>query len=742
MKILMVTMSMGIGGAETHILELCRELNRLGHDITLASFGGVYADELMSLGIRHVSLPMNKKDPISAASAYRGLYRLIRGGNFDIVHAHARIPAFICSLVRRRLDFRFVTTAHLNFSVSNPLWRRLSNWGDRSMAVSFDIEDYLVKEYGFPRERIYQTINGIDTNKFSASIPFDDILKKHSLIRERRRIVYISRLDSDRADPAFRLIEAAPDIHAEFPDTDILIVGGGNEFGILSQLASSANQKMQANVITMTGPASNINEYCAAADIVIAVSRSALEAMAAERPVILSGGQGALGIFDRSKIADSVDTNFCCRGKPLADRTALLGWIRTLLSARPDDLSEMGKFNRQFILEHYTAARMAEDYLAMYHAELRAPIGFSGDADVVLSGYYGFGNIGDESLLDVISGTISREIPGVKIAALTRKPRLDSRRTGLVCRSRFNIPVVYRTIRHSGLLISGGGSLLQDTTSRRSLKYYAAILGIAERAGIPSYIFANGVGPVTDPANRRIAARVVDRADFVSVRDNDSAAELKRLGAARTDIAVTADPAFLIKPYDERRLHRTLARIGAPEHYFAVSLRPLNDGGTPELPELMAKICTEISAALGLSPIVMPMQEAEDRAICERFCAAYRGSTPPVIYSPENAPECIAVLGRAAFLIGMRLHSIIFASSAETPVIGIVYDPKIESMMKSLDQSFIVHPNPAELQGISKMAMQIMENRREIAAGLHSRAAELRERCFADLENVRKILKK
>ena len=42
-------MAMNIGGAETHILELCRELNRIGHDVTLASFGGVYADELVAL---------------------------------------------------------------------------------------------------------------------------------------------------------------------------------------------------------------------------------------------------------------------------------------------------------------------------------------------------------------------------------------------------------------------------------------------------------------------------------------------------------------------------------------------------------------------------------------------------------------------------------------------------------------------------------------------------------------------
>ena len=134
MKLLMVTMAMNIGGAETHILELCRELVSLGHDVTLASNGGVYADEAVSFGVRHVELPLHTKKPSAVLSSYKGLEKLITEGNFDIVHAHARIPAFIVGLLHNRLTFdggrkfRFVTSAHLNFS-TNALLRRISRWG-------------------------------------------------------------------------------------------------------------------------------------------------------------------------------------------------------------------------------------------------------------------------------------------------------------------------------------------------------------------------------------------------------------------------------------------------------------------------------------------------------------------------------------------------------------------------------------------------------------------------------------
>ena len=746
MKILMVTMAMNIGGAETHILELCRELNRRGHDITLASFGGVYADELTALGVKHVRLPLHTKNPAAVMTAYNGLERLIRDGGFDLVHAHARIPAFICGLLCDRMKFRFVTTAHLNFSM-NALWRKISRWGERVMAVSDDIADYLVAEYGYPREKIYLTINGIDTVKFSPEIPFDSLLAAYGLKKEHRRIVYISRLDADRADPAYRLIEIAPEIAEAFPDTDILVVGGGTEFETLWEMADKVNKNAGRNLVTMTGAVSNINEYAAAADVFIGVSRSALEAMSAAKPVIVAGGQGAIGIFDETKITPAVDTNFCCRGFELADGAALFGWIADCLNRPAEELAAMGEYNRAFVMEHYTAGRMAADYEEMYRAAMAAPVPFRGKADIVVSGYYGFGNMGDESLLDVIAATLAEEIPGVKIAALTRHPKADARRTGLRCVPRFS-PQAVGAVAGAKLLISGGGSLLQDSTSRRSLKYYAGVLGTAEMFGVKSYIYANGIGPVRDAGNRKLTAKVVDRAAEVSVRDADSADELRRLGVTRENIRITADPAFLIRPYDEHRLAKTMERIGVKEKFFAVSLRPQVRGNReadtvpPNLrtADELVRSCAAITERYGLVPFAIPMQAAQDSEICRYFVEKYNermsgtGHTA-LLYTPENAPELIGVLSKAAFVIGMRLHSIIFASSAAVPVVGLAYDPKVSSMMKALGQPYVVDlGTSADIGGETGICVErIMEDREGIGRTLAACAAEMRQRCREDL---------
>ncbi len=277
MKILMVTMKMDIGGAETHILELCRELQKLGHRVTLASNGGVYADMLAAEGITHVKLPLDRKTPAAVTASMKGLRRLIREGDFDLVHAHARIPAFLCGILWKKYKFRFVTTAHLNFSV-NPLWRKLSCWGERSMAVSDDIAEYLVKEYGYPGDKISVTINGIDTVKYTKDVPCGDFLREFGLSEgaARQRLVYVSRLDEDRADPAYRIVNIASELNDAVPNLDIIIGGGGTEFEKINRMAEEVNRKAGRRLVTMTNNRSDIHKMMAAADVFVGVSRSAL----------------------------------------------------------------------------------------------------------------------------------------------------------------------------------------------------------------------------------------------------------------------------------------------------------------------------------------------------------------------------------------------------------------------------------------------------------------------------------
>ena len=364
-KILMATMKMDIGGAETHILEVSSELVHRGHEITVASNGGVFVPELEARGIKHIEIPFHSKSPSDVMKAYRLTKELLKKEKFDIVHAHARIPTVICGRLARKFGIPYVTTAHLTFSV-NPLWKILTDWGEGTVAVSDDIKEYLTREYGVPSSQIIVTVNGISTDTYSEDTDFSGIKQEFSLSDTDKRIVHVSRIDTDRSLAALKLAEAAPKICEKLPDSEILIVGGGNDFAKLESIAKCSNDKIGKEYIKLIGARTDINKFIASGKIFIGVSRAALEAMAMARPTILAGNEGYLGIFTSDKFETAYESNFCCRGTAETDSDILSRDVCRLLSMSEEEICTIAKENKKIVEEHYSVKKMADDYLTVY----------------------------------------------------------------------------------------------------------------------------------------------------------------------------------------------------------------------------------------------------------------------------------------------------------------------------------------------------------------------------------------
>ena len=743
---------MNIGGAETHILELCRALAKKGHTITLASNGGVYADMLVKEGIEHITLPLHTKNPTAVLKSYRGLQKCILNGKYDLVHAHARIPAWICGQLWNKYRFRFVTTAHLNFSL-NPLWRMISCWGEQTMSVSDDIVDYLVDGYGCSRTKIHTTINGIDMEKFRSDIPYDKALADLGLspASDRLRLVYMSRLDEDRAQYAYTIARIAPRLAKKYPNLDIILVGGGTEEEKIRHIAAKSNKEAGRNIVTMTGNRSDTNVFTAAADVFVGVSRSALEAMAASRPVIVAGNQGVLGIFEESKLQPAMDTNFCCRGFDGYTDDQLYGDIEILLDESAEQRAERGMYCKHIVETYYTAVRMADDYEKMYEKVLASPIPFRGCGDVIISGYYGFGNLGDESLLTAIADNLAKEHPGIRITALTKNPRRDSERTGLRCIGRMNFPAIFREMRKAKLLISGGGSLLQDVTSGKSLLYYLTLIRLAEKRNLKTYIYANGIGPLQNEKNRARTGSVVRCCDAISVRDEDSLKELVALGIRESDIRLSADPAFCMEMPAKSKQIAARKRFGLDSiplagetvgdgisGYYAVSLRKLmrqmTEGYDIRLAEETAKFCDRIWEEYRLVPVFVPMQPQNDREICA--AAAGLTKAPAKIADIADVEDLLSILSGARFALGMRLHCLIYAAVSGTPVIGISYDPKIDAFLKRIHQSPGIPVNSITADSLLRSAHALLQSEPQIRQTLSTHTSTLRQTCTQDAKQA------
>ena len=168
MRILMLIDSLDIGGAETHVEILCRELVNLGHKIVIASAGGVICERLKKCGIRCISLPkITKANKISCNFNFVCHFlalaplisRAIERTKPDIVHAHTRRTAFFAQNPCKKHNIPLVVTAHAKFDMKFPK-NVLSKWGQRTIAVSKDIKDHLA-EHGVPQNTIKVIVNGV-----------------------------------------------------------------------------------------------------------------------------------------------------------------------------------------------------------------------------------------------------------------------------------------------------------------------------------------------------------------------------------------------------------------------------------------------------------------------------------------------------------------------------------------------------------------------------------------------------
>ena len=671
-------MWMIIGGAETHVVELSRGLAALGHDVTVASNGGVYVDELLRSGVKHFTVPLHTKNPASMMKSYRKLKKLIKREKFDIVHAHSRIPAFICGALSRRMGFRFVTSTHAVFKV-NPLLEKVSDWGERTFAVSSDIKQYLIDNYEVPSDLITLTINGIDTERFSKKASADGVIAELSLKQDAFRIVYVSRIDNETALPGFLLCDAAEGLIGDIPNLEIVIVGGGTAYDTLLARATEVNSKLGREVVRLIGPRTDIPEVLACADAFVGVSRAALEAMSVEKPVVLAGQEGYIGVLDEQVMPLAKLTNFTCRGEKMPDAELIANDIRKLYSMSEDERSRLGELGRNEVLASYSVSRMVDDHVAVYK-EL-APYRRYKHSDVIISGYYGFDNIGDDSLLASIISGIRERSPETRITVLSRHPKRVSRAVGVRTVNRFNIPRVANEMRHAKLLISGGGSLLQDGTSKKSLYYYVYIMRLAKRKGLKLMIYANGLGPLGSQSSRRAAADIMSKADYISFRENDSLNLAREIGVD-TKMHVTADPAFLLESSPELWVDHITSREGIEGKYFIVSIKDGNtfDGANTDRNMLsaLAGDIREVSEKYSLTPLFLPMFPDRDTSITERLASEVGFGK---ILNGLTASELCGLMKRSEFVVGTRLHTLIFAASMGTPIIGISYDPKIDAFL-------------------------------------------------------------
>ncbi|MBE6535436.1 MAG: glycosyltransferase [Ruminococcaceae bacterium] len=657
MNVLMVTGAMDSGGAETHVSELASALVREGHSVTVVSAGGRMVLSLARAGVAHVKLPLTKKTPLALFKSFKELMRLTSERKFHVLHAHTRISAFVGYCVCAQRGMGMVSTVHAHYKNSLPL-RKLSRWGDRVIAVSEDLREYMQKNANdVLSENVCVIPNGIDTARFCPSAKGGG-----------HRIVFISRLDHDCSQAAYALCLGAEKIREKFPDVEIVIGGGGSELESIRRLAEKINSRLCHKVISLAGRVEDTATLLRSADLFVGVSRAALEAMSAGVPVVLAGNEGFGGILDGEALEFFARSNFCARGSAKTDVSVLTEAVLTALSMPKSEREALGERLRNYVCEYHSVEYMAERTLAVYRSLIEARSVKVQRGGVLLCGYYGFGNMGDDVLLARAVARARKKYPALPISALTASPYVCRRKFGVRCVPRGSLICILRETKRAEVVVFGGGTLLQNGTSRRSLWYYLFILRLAEKRGKRVELWGNGVEKIKGKFSRRVTAIALSRCAFLGLRDRESVKEvyalLNEFGKDAPSIRLESDLAASAFPENSQNAKYTLARLGisGSERFAAVALR----GGENKESLQQLRVFLNALCADGIKLIFVVMYPAEDLKVTLKMCESLDG----ILAYPLGAADVQAIMRRCTLVCGMRYHALVFAHSVGTPFIG------------------------------------------------------------------------
>lgn len=303
---------------------------------------------------------------------------------------------------------------------------------------------------------------------------------------------------------------------------------------------------------------------------------------------------------------------------------------------------------------------------------------------VVLSGYYGFDNVGDEAILFSIIEALREVKPNITITVLSNNPQSTEQTYNVRAINRWKLTEVIGAIRESDGLISGGGSLLQDQTGIRSIPYYAGIMKIAQMLGKPVFMYAQGIGPVRQFIGKMVTKMVVNKVNHVTVRDTDSKQLLENIGIKRP-ISIVPDPVLGLD--GQQFGNKWVKDVGVTGEFLSVSVRHWSTNTS-----FMEKIAKTLDMLVGqgYEIVFVPMHGTHDEE-ASMETKSFMKENSYVAPGDLSIQEKISIIGESKLLIGIRLHSLIFAAITYTPFVALSYDPKIDSFASIVDQPVAGH---------------------------------------------------
>ncbi len=360
---------------------------------------------------------------------------------------------------------------------------------------------------------------------------------------------------------------------------------------------------------------------------------------------------------------------------------------------------------------------------------------------VVLSGYFGFQNTGDEAILYSMLETFKLK-GDFEVTVLSNNPEQTEKLYGVKALDRWNIFKVINGIKNSKLLISGGGSLLQDVTGLRSLIYYLGVVGLAKLLGKKVMFYAQGIGPINTSEGKFLLKWIANKVDLITVRDETSQKLLEQLGVTKPEIRVTVDAVLGI---DKNRVNREPGKKLLDEAGITIDHRPiigvsLREWQNPDnYKKVVAATCDRLIEQ-GYRIMFIPFHFPDDIAPSRDTIKFMKhGDEAILLKNQASVEEMLGILSKLHLMIGMRLHSLIMAAVMGIPIVGLSYDPKVDAFVKSTCQPLAGRAETITDDEMWHSVKEALDNREENMPEYIQIINEAREQALETAEWVRMI---
>ncbi len=712
MKIIHLISGGDVGGAKTHVLSLLRGLKERQSVRLVCFMEGPFADEARDLGIDTQVLTCG------FGEAQKKLRDMIKAEGFDIVHCHGSRANLMGMLLQRKVKAPVVTTVHSDYRLDylgRPIHRLtygvINTISIRSIKYHIGVSDSMVDlltDRGLDPQNMFPIYNGVDFTPIIPKLDREAYLRSVGLSVENDDVVFGIAARLSAVKDVATLIRGFGAACECAKNIKLVIAGDGEQRKELVKLAESC---CPAGSYAFAGWVSDMDSFYHALDV------NTLTSLSETFPYALTEGARthcatiATRVGGVPYLIEHGVTGLLFEAQ---DHQALADHIVMLASdaQERERLAEnlYARASTSFSIDA-TVARQEE----IYGVLLRRAARKQGRRDgVLICGAYGKGNAGDDSILEAILTQMRNIDPDMPAYVLSRNPAQTRKRYRVGAYHTFDPRFIFRMCR-TALYINGGGSLIQDVTSTRSLQYYLANIALAKLCGDPVLMYGCGIGPVSAPKNRKLAGAVIDRcADIITLRDPHSAEELRAMGVKKPQIRITADPALLLDAASDARVEGFMRSNGLdPQGKYALFvLRPWQ-GFDVSCPRI-ANTAETLYREKALIPVFLALEAGRDLPVSHQTAELLR-CPHHVLAAPKDGDLIVGLMTRMQVVVSMRLHALIFAAGQGIPLVGIVYDPKVSGFLDYLEQKNYVNLHDVTEKGLTDLIAQALSQGRDRA---------------------------